>query len=158
MRFSTLVSAARNKKNTRQHLGNEASHGQQIASHMSAGPLWSASWEDSPVTVAPTPRNKDYLNRAVEVSIHVGLVFLLATACFVILRPFLPLLAWGIVVAIAAYPGYRKLQGLLGGRGVLAAVVWTLLLLIILIVPVVLLTGTLTKDVQTLAGRLMQGT
>ena len=34
--------------------------------------------------------NKDYVNRAVEVSTHIGLIFLLAAACFLMLRPFLP--------------------------------------------------------------------
>lgn len=42
------------------------------------------------------------MNRAVEVSIHMGLVILKAAACFLILRPFIPLVAWGIIVAIAA--------------------------------------------------------
>jgi len=83
--------------------------------------------------------HKDYVNRAVEASIHIGLVILLATTCFFILRPFIPLIAWSIIVAIAVYPRYRQLQLVLGGRGVLAAVFATLLLLAFLIVPVVLL-------------------
>ncbi len=64
--------------------------------------------------------DKDYVNRAVEASIQIGLVILLAAACFLILRPFLPLIAWGIIVAIAVYPRYRQLQLVLGGRNVLA--------------------------------------
>jgi len=102
--------------------------------------------------------DKTYLSRALEVSIHVGLFILLAIACLLILRPFLPLTAWGIVIAIAAYPGYLRLQNLLGGRNGLAAVVCTLLLLAVLIVPVVLLTGSLVEGVQTLAAHLKEGT
>jgi predicted PurR-regulated permease PerM len=85
--------------------------------------------------------DKTYLNRALEVCIHVGLFILLATACLLILRPFLPLTAWGIVIAIAVYPAYARLKNFLGGRNGLAAVVCTLLLLAVLIVPVILLTG-----------------
>lgn len=102
--------------------------------------------------------HKDYVNRAVEASIHIGLVILLAAACFLVLRPFLPLIAWGIIVAIAVYPRYLQLQLVLGGRGVFAAVLITLLLLALLIVPVVLLAGTLIESVQTLAARLKDGT
>lgn len=51
---------------------------------------------------------KEYRRRALEVAIHVGLVILLTTACLMILRPFLPLIAWGIVIAIAVYPAYRS--------------------------------------------------
>jgi len=102
--------------------------------------------------------DKAYLSRALEVSIHVGLFIFLATACLLILRPFLPLTAWGIVIAIAVYPGFVKVKNLLGGRNGLAATVCTLLLLAVLIVPVVLLTGSLVEGAQSLAARLNEGT
>ena len=51
--------------------------------------------------------NKEYLARAVEASIHIGLVALLLGACLVILRPFLPLIAWGVIVSISVYPDLR---------------------------------------------------
>jgi hypothetical protein len=41
-------------------------------------------------------QNKEYVRRAIEVSIHVGLMVLLTAACLMIVRPFLPLVAWGI--------------------------------------------------------------
>jgi len=102
--------------------------------------------------------HKDYVNRAVEASIHIGLVILLAASCFLILRPFLALIVWGIIVAIAVYPRYQQLQRVLGGRGVLAAILITLLLLALLIVPVGLLAGTLIGGIQTLAAHLKDGT
>lgn len=42
------------------------------------------------------------VNEALEVSIHIGLAFLLAASCLFILRPFIPLIAWGIIIAVAA--------------------------------------------------------
>ena len=62
----------------------------------------------------PEP-DKSYKNRAVEVSIHLGLIFLLAAACLSILSPFIAVVAWGLIIAIAGYPGYRWLQKLMGG-------------------------------------------
>lgn len=100
----------------------------------------------------------EYLHRAVEVSLHVGLVILLVVACFYILRPFLVAIAWGIVVAIAVYPACRKLKGFVGGRGGLAAVLCTVVLLAMLILPVILIAGTLVKSTETLAIRLKEGT
>jgi len=102
--------------------------------------------------------NKDYVNRAVEASIHIGLVILLAATCIFILRPFIPVLAWGIIVAIAVYPSYLKLQLVLRGRSVLAAVLITLLLLALLIGPVVLLSGTLIGGIQNLLAHFRDGT
>lgn len=102
--------------------------------------------------------NKRQVRRALEVSIHVGLVVLLAAACLLILRPFLPLVAWGIVIAIAIYPAYRKLRSLLGGRGTLAAILCSLLFLAVLIVPVVLLTETMIEGIGTLNAHIKNGT
>ena len=95
---------------------------------------------------------------ALEASIHIGLTILLATACLLILRPFIPLLAWGIIIAVSAYPGFQKLQLALGERGVLTAILFTVLLLAFLIVPVVLLAGTLVEGIQTLAAHSKDGT
>jgi predicted PurR-regulated permease PerM len=111
----------------------------------------------SPVTPEQSADNKDYLARAVEASIHIGLVALLLGVCLVILRPFVLLIAWGVIVSISVYPGYRKLQRALGGRDALAAVICTLLMLAILIVPLVLLGGTLVDSMQTLIASIKGG-
>jgi predicted PurR-regulated permease PerM len=98
------------------------------------------------------------VTRAVEISIHIGLLVLLVTGCLLILRPFLPLILWGIIIAIAAYPIYRRLERFLGGRSGLAAILLGVCLLCVLIVPVVLLTGSFVEGVQNLVARLKQGT
>ncbi len=101
--------------------------------------------------------NRNYLNQAVEVSTHIGLVILLAAACFIILRPFLPLITWGIIIAISVFPGYRKLQGGLHERRVVSSVLITVLLLAFLVSPLVLLAGTLVGGIQSLAAQLKDG-
>ena len=97
------------------------------------------------------------VNRAVEVSIHVGLLILLATACLLILYPFIPLVTWGIIIAVAAYPGFQKLQRLVGDRAVLAAVLFTLVLLAVVIVPAVLLGRSLVEGAQAGAAKFKAG-
>lgn len=74
------------------------------------------------------------------------------------LRPFLPLIIWGIIIAISVYPGYRKLRDVLRGRRVLASVLITLLLLAFLVCPLILLGGTLVGGTQTLTAQLKNGT
>src|SRR5271165_6199735 len=103
-------------------------------------------------------QNKESVRRALEVSIHVGLVVLLTVACLMILRPFLPLVAWGIIIAIAVFPAYRWLRGMVGGRGKLAAVLFTLLFLAILIVPIAMLADTMVEGFQTLTVHVKDGT
>ena len=96
-------------------------------------------------------------NVALEASIHIGLAIILTAACLMILLPFVPLITWGIIIAVAAYPGFRELQRRLGGRGALSATIFTVVLLAALIVPVVLLAGTLVGGVQTLVAHFKTG-
>ena len=107
--------------------------------------------------MATEPTSKNYIQRAIEVSIHIGLLALLAVACLKILLPFIPLVIWGIIIAIAVFPAYSKFRSLLGGRGTLAAVLGTLLCLAVLMVPVILLGSTTIDGIQSLSGNLKDG-
>ena len=110
------------------------------------------------MTVQDGAFDRTRIQLALEASIHIGLAILLATACLFILRPFVPLLTWGIIIAVSAYPSFKHLQARLGGRGILAAVIFTLVFLILLIVPVLLLAGTLVEGAQTMAAHFKDGT
>ena len=103
-------------------------------------------------------KDRVQVNQALEVFIQIGLAALLVVGCLLILRPFIPLIMWGIIIAIASYPTFKKLQRVLGGRGGLAAVLWTLLLLAVLILPIFLLGQSLVEGIRPLAIRLKDGT
>lgn len=110
------------------------------------------------MTVGQTIYAKDYIKRAVELCVHVGLLLLLAGACFQILRPFVPIIAWGIIIAVAVYPIFRKLRSTVGDRGGLAATMVTIALLSIVIVPVALFGRSLVYTVQDLTAKFKSGT
>jgi predicted PurR-regulated permease PerM len=110
------------------------------------------------MTPQASASDKAYINRAMEASIHIGLAVLLAIACLMIMKPFLPLIAWGIIIGVASYPAFLKMQSAIGGRGGLAAIFYTLILLAILIIPVVLLAQSLVEGVTTLTAHMKDGT
>ena len=110
------------------------------------------------MTSEASASDKAYINRAMEASIHIGLAILLAIACLMILKRFLPLIAWGIIIGVACYPAFLQFQSALGGRGGLAAVLCTIILLAVLIIPVVLLAQSLVEGVQTLTAHMKDGT
>jgi len=95
--------------------------------------------------------------RAVEVAIHVGLVFLLAAWCFLIVKPFIIPILWGMIIAIASYPIYEWMRNKLGGHGKLAAIVFTLLALALLITPTVMLLNTVADTTHALSVDLQDG-
>ena len=110
------------------------------------------------MALIPAAPDRTQTNRGLEAAILIGLAILLAVACLLILLPFIPLVAWGIIIAVAAYPGFQKLQLRLGGRRGWSAVLFSVVLLALLILPMILLAETLLEGVQTLAARLKDGT
>ena len=97
------------------------------------------------------------ITRAVETAIRLGVIYLMAMWVFAIIRPFLSPVLWGIILAVAAYPAYLRLARLCRGRTTLAAALFSLIALVLLIVPTVMLTGVLVDWVQTFAERLESG-
>ena len=81
----------------------------------------------------------------------------MGVSCAVILRPFLNLILCGIIISIGIFPAYRRLTKALGGRAKLAAAICSVLLLAVLIVPCVLMAGTLVDGIQSLTAQLRAG-
>jgi predicted PurR-regulated permease PerM len=89
-----------------------------------------------------------------ETFLQIGLAALLIIGCLLILRPFIPLVMWGIIIAIASYPAFLKLEKAMGGRRAWAATLWTILLLLVLIVPLLLLADTLVESARPIVTKL----
>ena len=85
-----------------------------------------------------------------EMAIKLGVVFVMILWCFRIIEPFVLLIAWGVIVAVALYPVFSKTRDALGGRTKLAATLLTLMLVSTLIVPTVMLTESLLDGAQAL--------
>ncbi len=109
------------------------------------------------MSVEPETQRGEFLERAVELTIRVGLVAVLVVWCFQTLRPFLQPALWGMIIAIATYPGYLRLRRLLGGRRGAAASVFALLGLVIIVIPMAVLAGTLADGVGAVADALKDG-
>ncbi|MDJ0951394.1 MAG: AI-2E family transporter [Alphaproteobacteria bacterium] len=95
--------------------------------------------------------------RTVETIIRVGVIVVLIAWCFLIVWPFVTPLVWGVIIAMATYSGYRWLLTVLGGRRVAAASVYSLVMLILLIGPMVVLAETLVDGARQLAEALIDG-
>jgi predicted PurR-regulated permease PerM len=94
----------------------------------------------------------------VEATIRIGLIFLMALWCFLIIQPFIPLIAWGIIIAVAAYPLQARLTVVLNGRAGLSAALITLFALSFLLLPTFILLDSMTRSAMTLYGQISAGT
>jgi predicted PurR-regulated permease PerM len=108
-------------------------------------------------TTASAIKDRAFLNRTVEASVRIGLIAILLLYCFQIVRPFLIPVVWGVIIAVAVQPNYLWLQRVLGDRRSLAAMLFVLLALVLLVTPTFLLSDTLVTGATGLARALSEG-
>jgi len=92
--------------------------------------------------------DREFVRRAVEAAIRIGLLAGLAWWCLAIVKPFVMPVLWGAIFAVALFPIFGWLKAKLGGRGGLAATVLTLAALTVLIVPILVLSTSMIDSVQ----------
>src|SRR3954453_2524730 len=93
----------------------------------------------------------------IQLAIRLVLLAFLLYWSFVLVRPFIPILAWSMVLTVALYPAYNWLSIHLGNRPKLAALIITMINLTIIIGPVTWLGFGLIDGLQSLAGQLGAG-
>src|ERR1700691_1675271 len=94
----------------------------------------------------------------IQLAIRLALLTFLLYWSFVLVRPFIPILAWSMVLTVALYPTYSWLSARLGDRPKLAAAIITVINLAVIIGPVAWIGFGLIDGLQDLAGQLGTGT
>lgn len=95
--------------------------------------------------------NSEFTRNTIEAAVRLGLLFLLAVWCFNIIKPFVLLVMWGIIIAVAIFPLFCKLKSAVGGSDKLAATIYTLVTLALLITPTVMISNSLIDTSAALA-------
>ena len=90
-------------------------------------------------------------SRTFELAIRLAALFVLLYWCFILIEPFLLIVLWGVILAIALLPVFQRLSRVLGDRPKLASSVLVVLLISLLVIPAVMLTDSLIVSAQTLA-------
>jgi predicted PurR-regulated permease PerM len=99
-------------------------------------------------------RNPKQRDAYIAIAFALIFVIILCAASFVIVRPFLAPLLWGVILAIATWPAFTWCRHRLGGRNTLAAALMTLLLALVLLGPLALTGAAMTENVAVLGDRL----
>lgn len=93
----------------------------------------------------------------IQLAIRLGLLAFLIYWTFILIRPFLPILAWSIVLTVALYPVFDFLSRLIGGHPKFAAAILTLINLGLVIGPATWLGLNALDGVKEFAGNLSSG-
>src|SRR5215475_9626040 len=94
----------------------------------------------------------------IQLAVRLALLALLIYWSFVVIRPFVPILAWSVVLAVALYPVFTWLSRIFGGRPKLAAAALTLINLGIVIGPATWLGLGAVDGLRSFAAQLSAGT
>lgn len=86
--------------------------------------------------------------KTVDIIIRLGVLLLLLFWCFDILKPFILVLIWASVIAVAIHPVYEIFVRILRGRRIISIILITLILLSVIIVPSILVTSSLFDGVN----------
>ena len=93
----------------------------------------------------------EHINKAIEITLRVGFIGLLFALSFLILRPFLAPVIWGLIIAVAVYPLHQRLTTIFRGRTKLSAIVIALMGLSLIIIPSILFANSTVESVKSIA-------
>lgn len=101
--------------------------------------------------------DEKFLTNAMTSFIQIGAVLLLLYWCYSIVSPFINVVVWGLIIAVALFPVHLKLSGMLGGRAKSSSMVLVLIGLCILIIPVWTLTESTLVALKAFAENVQEG-
>jgi predicted PurR-regulated permease PerM len=100
---------------------------------------------------------KSTLQNVIDTGLKIGIIFLIIAWCFQIIRPFIYIFIWGIIIAVTLYPLHGRLTNILGNRPKLAATVITILLMAIFILPAIFLAESMIDGIKEIGAQLKSG-
>jgi predicted PurR-regulated permease PerM len=104
----------------------------------------------SPAEPAPA---RDPVRLAIRLALLAGVIYW----SYILILPFIPILVWSAILAVALYPVFDLLARLLGGRPVVSAILITILGLAIVIGPASWLAFGLIEGVRLISDQLGTG-
>jgi predicted PurR-regulated permease PerM len=96
--------------------------------------------------------------RLLDVLIRAGLVLVLALLCYQVFAPFISLMVWGVILAVALYPLHQALARKMGGRQGGSATVIAVLGIALTVTPAAVLLASMGDSVQGLVTSVQQNT
>lgn len=97
-------------------------------------------------------------HRSLDLFIRAGLISFLVFYCYQIFKPFIALMLWSVILAVALYPLYASIAHKLGGREGRAATVLILAILLGVLVPTTLLAISFADSLTDFIKHLLDGT
>ena len=105
-----------------------------------------------PVSPQNTPTTQ-----AIEIAIRLAVIFLIFAWSLLIITPFISLIAWGAIIAVAIYMPFMKLVEKLGGRKKLAVTLIAVVSIAAILIPVISLSTSMVESAITIGDEISTG-
>ncbi len=99
------------------------------------------------------PIGKD---NTINLVIRIALLFLVLAWCFYILRPFMLILVWSMILGVALYPLYIKVIRRFGKRKKLGTLVFAFIVLALLMIPIFWVFSTVFESVKVVITQIQE--
>jgi len=103
-------------------------------------------------------KNQSTNNSVYDTTIRLFILILIVGWCLAIMYPFVSIILWSLILAMALHPLHRIMSEKMGGRPKLASAIIVVSLLIIIFVPTWLLIDSLIGEVKALKASFDNGT
>lgn len=101
--------------------------------------------------------DRNFQKNAMASYVQIGALTILLVACYRILSPFLGIVAWALIIAVALYPAHLSLSAKLGGREKISATIFVVVGLSILLIPSINLADSSIGALHRVSSQLSSG-
>ncbi|MCF6170704.1 MAG: AI-2E family transporter [Bacteroidales bacterium] len=102
-------------------------------------------------------REDAQVQQSIRTALRLGFIALLFVMSYFILKPFLGIVIWGIIIAVALFPVHKKLAKMLGNREKLSVTLIVLAGIALIVVPSIMFTASTVESLQELSKSLEEG-
>lgn len=96
------------------------------------------------------------VNLAIEIAIKLGLLAIVIYISYLIAKPFMPIVVWGVIIAVALSPVINSLEKRFGHRKKVI-ISLTVAVILALLIPTYMLSGSVLESSQTLTHAVKEG-
>ena len=98
------------------------------------------------------------IQNSIHTAIRIGFIALLFVMSYLILKPFIAPVVWGIIIAVALFPLHKRFAKILGNREKLSAILIVLIAIAVLVIPIIMFTSSTVESMQSISQQMDDGT
>lgn len=103
-------------------------------------------------------KEEKHTQKAIIIALRLGFLALLLVMSFLIIKPFLAPVVWGIIIAVALFPLHKRFSKFLGNRTKLSAALIVFIGLALIIIPSWMFTSSTVDSVMVIGEQMDNGT